>query len=98
MMSIGRFAETIRPARRFGAALLAVVAVAALSAAAVAQPYPNKPVRVFVPYPPGGGTDVLARIVAPKLSENLGQQVVIDNRAESAKSLGVIRDAGIKVE
>jgi tripartite-type tricarboxylate transporter receptor subunit TctC len=87
-MHIRRLLEMFRPVRGFGAALLAFIAFAALSAAAVAQPYPNKPVRVFVPYPPGGGTDVLARIVAPKLSENLGQQVVIDNRPGAGGTLG----------
>jgi len=87
-MSIWRFSGIFRQARSLGVALLAIAAVAALSAAAVAQPYPNKPVRVFVPYPPGGGTDVLARIVAPKLSENLGQQVVIDNRPGAGGTLG----------
>ena len=44
------------------------------------QAYPNKPVRMIVGFPPGGGTDVVARILAPKLSEFLGQSVVIDNR------------------
>src|SRR5438309_5815665 len=45
-----------------------------------AQDYPNKPVRMVVGFPPGGGTDVVARIVQPRLSELLGQAVVIDNR------------------
>src|SRR6267378_6246837 len=50
------------------------------SAMAGAQEYPNKPVRMVVGFPPGGGTDVVARILAPRLSELLGQAVVIDNR------------------
>lgn len=49
--------------------------------AAVAQTYPNKPIRVIVPFPPGGGNDALIRVIAPKLSEALGQILVIDNRA-----------------
>jgi tripartite-type tricarboxylate transporter receptor subunit TctC len=46
--------------------------------------YPNKPIRMIVPYPPGGPTDVLGRIVAQKLSEGFGQQVVVENRPARA--------------
>ena len=58
---------------------LLVLALAAC-ACAQAQNYPNRPVRMVVGFPPGGGTDVVARIIAPGLSENLGQSVVIENR------------------
>ncbi len=47
---------------------------------AQAQSYPDKPIRMVVGFPPGGGTDVVARIIAPRLAENIGQPVVIDNR------------------
>jgi tripartite-type tricarboxylate transporter receptor subunit TctC len=61
--------------------LLVLLLAAALPAAPVhAQGYPAKPVRLIVGFPPGGGTDVVARILAPRLSENLGQPVVIENR------------------
>src|SRR5213592_4254250 len=50
------------------------------SALACAQEYPSKPVRMVVGFPPGGGTDVVARIISPRLSENIGQPVVIENR------------------
>ncbi len=53
---------------------------AALPAAAAAQSYPNKPVRLLVPFVAGGGTDLVARAVAQKLSERTGQQFVVDNR------------------
>ena len=51
-----------------------------MTGAAAAQDYPNRPVRMVVGFPPGGGTDVVARILAPRMSELLGQPVVIDNR------------------
>ena len=54
------------------------------SGAAVAQPYPNKPIRILVPAPPGGGTDTVARIVGQKLSTAVGQPVVSATPAPSA--------------
>jgi tripartite-type tricarboxylate transporter receptor subunit TctC len=57
-------------------------------ASALAQEYPNRPIRLVVPFPAGGGTDVVARAVAPKMSEILGQSVVIDNRAGAGGNVG----------
>src|SRR6267378_891944 len=57
-----------------------VLLLAVAPALALAQDYPGKPVRMVVGFPPGGGTDVVARILAPKLSELLGQPLVIENR------------------
>ena len=54
--------------------------LAAMACAAQAQDYPNRAIRMVVGFPPGGGTDVAARILAPRLSEQLGQPVVIENR------------------
>jgi len=56
--------------------------------AAGAQDWPSKPVRFIVPYPPGGGTDVIARIVQSRLGEALGQQVIIENRGGAGGALG----------
>jgi tripartite-type tricarboxylate transporter receptor subunit TctC len=56
--------------------------------AAGAQDWPAKPVRFIVPYPPGGGTDVIARIVQSRLADQLGQQVVIENRGGAGGALG----------
>ena len=53
-----------------------------------AQDYPSKPIRMIVPYPPGGGTDVVARIVNEKLSPELGQAIVIDNKGGAGGSVG----------
>ncbi len=64
------------------------VALFAVSTLASAQNYPNRPLRLIVPFPPGGSVDVIARIVGPKLSESLGQQVVIDNRGGASGNIG----------
>ena len=53
----------------------------ALTAGAAAQDYPTKPVRLIIPFPPGGSNDVVGRMIATQLSEQLGKQVVVDNRA-----------------
>jgi tripartite-type tricarboxylate transporter receptor subunit TctC len=60
--------------------LLAGAAALFCCLAAQAQPFPSKPIRLLVPVPPGGSPDVLARTVAQKMSESLGQQVIVDNR------------------
>src|SRR5919199_189184 len=50
--------------------------------------YPVKPIRLIVPWPPGGGADVLSRMLSPKLSEALGQQIIVDNRGGAAGNIG----------
>ena len=60
----------------------------AISASAWAQSYPTKPIRMIVAFPAGGGSDIVGRIVAAKLSERLGQQVVVENRAGGGGSIG----------
>lgn len=78
--------------RRFASVLaLAVASTVALAtpgAARAAADYPNRPVKWIVPYPPGGTTDVLARIVAQWLSDKMGQPFVIENRAGGGNNIG----------
>jgi tripartite-type tricarboxylate transporter receptor subunit TctC len=69
--------------------LKALVGAALLGAAALAQAaYPDKPIKLVVPFPPGGTTDVVARKVAPKVAEILGQPVIIENRGGAGGSIG----------
>jgi tripartite-type tricarboxylate transporter receptor subunit TctC len=63
-----------------GRLLLFGAVIAACPAEALAQAYPARPVRMLVPFTPGGGTDILTRILGTKMSESMGQQVVVDNR------------------
>ena len=60
----------------------------ALSAPLMAQDYPSKPVRLIVPFPPGGSNDVVARMIAQQLSDRLGKQVVVDNRGGAGGVIG----------
>jgi tripartite-type tricarboxylate transporter receptor subunit TctC len=52
------------------------------------SPYPNRPIRMIVPYPPGGGTDFFARLVSGAMSQSLGQPIVIENRAGAGTTIG----------
>jgi len=60
---------------------IALLSLLALAVQAAAQTYPERVVRIVNPYPPGGSVDVMARILAQKLADNLGQQVIVENRS-----------------
>jgi tripartite-type tricarboxylate transporter receptor subunit TctC len=77
--------------RRSRLALIAVAWLAAVCPTLVqsAQSYPTRPVRMIVPFAPGGASDFVARIISPKLTEVLGEQVVIDNRTGASGNIGV---------
>jgi len=68
--------------------LILAPALLLMPAMATAQAYPSKTVRIVVPFPAAGGTDILARVIAPRLGENLGQQIVIDNRGGAGGAIG----------
>jgi len=78
----------LRLPTRLATRTLLAAALAAATAAHAAEPaYPNRPVRLLVPFAPGGGADSLARIVSPRLSEAMGQTWVVDNRGGAAGNL-----------
>ena len=72
------------PILRFLTLLLALIALPA-----AAQSYPAKSVRIIAPFPPGGSVDVVARLLAAKLTENIGQQVIVDNRSGASGNIGM---------
>ena len=75
----------MRHLRQFFIHLLLLLA----ASTAMAQGFPQRPVRIIVPYPPGSGTDIVARILGQKLSEGWGQQVIVDNRPGAGAIIGV---------
>src|SRR4051794_14174839 len=73
--------------------LIVACFITVMSAAAAAQPYPSRPITMVVPFGAGGPTDALARIVAQRMSQSLGQQVVIENVTGASGTIGIGRGA-----
>src|SRR5690349_779466 len=69
-------------------------AITLMTAVEAQTNYPTRPIRFIVPFPPGGGTDILSRLIAAKLTERLGWQIVMDNRAGAGGNIGL--DAAAK--
>ncbi|MBL8288100.1 MAG: tripartite tricarboxylate transporter substrate binding protein [Rubrivivax sp.] len=76
------------PTRRAAAAAAAAVALTVAAGGALAQSWPTRPVRLVVPFPPGGSTDVVARLIGEKIAQSLGQPVLVDNRAGAGGTAG----------
>ena len=76
---------------KFRSMVVAILAACSAVAAsqAYAQAYPSKPIRVIIPFPPGNTMDIMTRLVAPAMSERLGQQIVVDNRPGASGMLGL---------
>ncbi|MBI2961162.1 MAG: tripartite tricarboxylate transporter substrate binding protein, partial [Betaproteobacteria bacterium] len=80
--------SSVESARRRKGLSLALLAFLAVPLLASAQEYPSRPIRLVVPYAPGGGLDLFSRPVAQQLTATLGQPVIVDNRAGAAGIIG----------
>ena len=80
--------KIIRATQAFGALYFAAIAAVGIVPHVSAQPYPSKPIRVVIPFPAGGTTDILARAIGQKLTEEWKQQVIIDNRPGGGANIG----------
>src|SRR4051794_15059675 len=73
---------------KIGLAFCIAALLPSFTASVSAAPWPDRPIRWIVPYPPGGGTDLLARVIGAQLEKTLGQPVIIENRAGGSTVLG----------
>ncbi len=73
---------------KLAAAVLCTILVISISLDADAQAYPSRPIRIVVPWAPGGSTDVLARLIAQKMTENWGQPAIVENKPGASGNIG----------
>jgi tripartite-type tricarboxylate transporter receptor subunit TctC len=73
--------------------LLLGIGLALTSLLALAQAYPSKPIKILVAFPPGGPTDIIARLIGPKMSESLGQPVIVENKVGASGNVGTVEVA-----
>ena len=83
----------MKPRRCAARHALCVAGLAIFASAALGQAYPGKPIRWIVPFPPGGSTDILARVVGQKLTDAWGQQVIVENRSGAGGTVGAAEAA-----
>jgi tripartite-type tricarboxylate transporter receptor subunit TctC len=74
---------------RYASISVALIAMCALASTALAQNYPAKTIRYIIAFPPGGSNDILARIIGARMTELMGQTVIIDNRPGGGGNIGV---------
>src|SRR5262245_52635878 len=89
MMKNAEERVTGHESRVYSCLVTTAMAIALHAGTATAQTFPSKPVRIIVPVAAGGGTDVVARFLGSKLTEALGQQIIVENRAGAGSTIGI---------
>jgi tripartite-type tricarboxylate transporter receptor subunit TctC len=90
--------KLLTPSRRLALACTAATLLAALPAMSFAQAFPNQPIRLIAPFPPGGSVDITSRIIAEPLAKRLGAQVIVDNRSGASGNIGMEAVAKAKAD